>query len=135
MGNGFGEAQNILGHTCFEEDIVNKDEQKRLTDAAMTIKDYCKSRNSLSEPCTGCVFSKNRDCLLTNDWPENWELKGRPTYREVFLKAFSKARLRPGNCGACRDIVFKGFAEPCSGRTCEDCWNEIAPEEYQKKDG
>mgnify|MGYP006907950439 CR=1 FL=1 len=112
---------------------MNKDEQKRLIDAVTTIKNYCKSRDSLSEPCTNCVFSERRDCLLTNDWPENWELKGGLTYREVFLKMFPKARLRPGNCGTCRDIVFEGFTDTCSRRTCESCWNEIAPEEYQKE--
>lgn len=112
---------------------MNKDEQKRLNDAATTIKDYCRSRDSLSEPCTSCAFGKRSSCLLTDNFPENWELKGRLTYRDIFLKVFPKARLRPGTCGTCRDMVFKGFADPCSERTCENCWNEIAPEEYQKE--
>ncbi len=112
---------------------MNKDEQKRLADEAMTIKDYCKSREFLSEVCDGCIFEQTIGCLLTNDWTSNWKLKKRLIYKEVFLKAFPKAYLHTGTFTICRNEIFEGYRNSCIGKTCNVCWNETAPEEYQEE--
>lgn len=50
------------------------------------------------------------------------------TYKDVFLKAFPKAKRTSMGPRVCRYVVFGGEV-PCDGKDCKYCWNQPYEEE------
>lgn len=88
--------------------------------------------------CSRCCFGENSACTLTDDAPHTWGFPKGKTFAEVFLEKFPNAKLTDGKTIIlCLKRVFGDRAVKCdrgfNNKLCTQCWNEIAPEEYQKK--
>ena len=51
-----------------------KHTQEEIVNALQVIKDTCKERYE-GNPCGNCPLSKNGDCVLQNQPPEDWKIK------------------------------------------------------------
>lgn len=56
--------------------------QDEIINALKVIQDTCKSQGI--EPCRHCPLSKNGDCVLQNQAPEDWKINPSPPVWKAF---------------------------------------------------
>lgn len=56
--------------------------QKEIVNALKVIQDTCKAQGA--NPCSNCPLSKNGDCVLLEQSPEDWKINTSPPVWKAF---------------------------------------------------
>lgn len=115
-----------------EKQVMGKAEELR--NAVSTIKEYCD--NMKCRRHEKCLFCRDRNylggCMLAHA-PTYWSHKTLKTRREVYLEKFPNALLdSDGNPRTCARNVFGCVVVCNTSKSCGECWDEPAPDEYQE---
>lgn len=114
-------------------------EEKKLLEAAKSLRDYCNSREQCEyidtrtdTRCEKCIFSKD-GCPIWGK-PKHWKLPHIKTNGDILLEKYPKARQHPdGRIDVCPDAL--GLID-CDGTVCVKCQNDYwnAPINDEVKD-
>lgn len=108
---------------------------EELRNAVSTIKEYCDNRKCIrGEACLFCNNQASPPYCILNTHPLYWQSRKVKTRREVYLEKFPNALLgSDGNLNTCAQNVFGCVVACNTSKSCGECWDEPAPDEYQEE--